>query len=155
MSDPLLLILSIVIVVISAAFHEAAHGFVAYRLGDPTAKECGRLTLNPLKHIDPQSSIIFPLLLAIMNFPIIAAAKPVPYNPQRLKNPRRDELLVALAGPFSNSILAVLGGLALFILNRIYPMLSTTNNLQMALISNAYNIVLLVISINISLCFLT
>jgi Zn-dependent protease len=80
--------------------HELAHGYVAYRLGDPTAKNEGRLTLNPLKHLDPLGVLAFIIMK-------IGWAKPVPVNPRYFKNPRKDMLLVALAGPGSNILLAI------------------------------------------------
>lgn len=84
----------------SLTFHEFAHGFVAYRLGDPTAKDLGRLTLNPLKHLDPLGTLAF----FIIKF---GWAKPVPVNPNYFKNPKKDMLWVALAGPATNLALAV------------------------------------------------
>ncbi|MGI6755433.1 MAG: site-2 protease family protein [Atopobiaceae bacterium] len=104
-------IISVALVMFSALVHEVAHGYVAYRLGDPTAKEAGRLTLNPAKHLDPFGSVVLPLLLAISGGPIFAYAKPVPYNPYRLRNPKRDEVLVALAGPASNFLQALAAAL--------------------------------------------
>lgn len=97
-----------IVIIPSAIVHEVAHGLAAYLLGDDTAKQAGRLTLNPLPHIDPFGTIILPvglLLLSGGSF-IFAYAKPVPYNPFRLKS-ERDELKVALAGPLSNFILAL------------------------------------------------
>lgn len=92
--------------------HEISHGAVAYYLGDDTAKRLGRLTLNPISHIDPVGSIILPLLLSIprlFGLPtiIIGWAKPVPYDPRNLKNPKTGAGLIALAGPASNLLLAV------------------------------------------------
>lgn len=89
--------------------HEVAHGYVAYRLGDPTAKMLGRLTLNPIKHIDLIGTILVPLLIGILsNFNFVFGwAKPVPVTWQNLKNPRRDMPLVALAGPMTNLIMAL------------------------------------------------
>src|SRR4029079_1739633 len=85
--------------VIAIVFHEVAHGLVARRLGDPTAAERGRLTLNPLKHVDPFGTVILPLLLAVTHAgAIFGWAKPVPVDYRRLRNPRRDMVLVALAG---------------------------------------------------------
>lgn len=101
--------LSVVLVMLSASFHEFGHAFAAYRLGDDTAKREGRLTLNPLAHIDPFGSLILPLVMGFMGGPIFAFAKPVPYNPNRLRNPRRDEVLVAFAGPACNLLQACLG----------------------------------------------
>ena len=95
--------------VIAIVFHEIAHGLVARRLGDPTAEERGRLTLNPIKHVDPVGTIILPMILAISHAPIFGWAKPVPVNYARLRNPRRDMVLVALAGPGMNLLLAIVG----------------------------------------------
>jgi Zn-dependent protease len=95
--------------VIAIVFHEVAHGLVARRLGDRTAEERGRLTLNPIKHIDPFGWVILPLILAISHVPVFGWAKPVPVDYRRLRNPRRDMVLVALAGPGMNFLLALLG----------------------------------------------
>jgi len=95
--------------VIAIVFHEVAHGLVAKRLGDPTARDKGRLTLNPIRHVDPFGTVILPMLLAISHAPVFGWAKPVPVNYSRLKNPRRDMVLVALAGPGMNLLLALLG----------------------------------------------
>ncbi|HEX6073370.1 MAG TPA: site-2 protease family protein [Sphingomicrobium sp.] len=95
--------------VIAIVFHEVAHGLVARRLGDPTAEERGRLTLNPIKHIDPFGTVILPLILAISHAPVFGWAKPVPVNYRRLRKPRRDMVLVALAGPGMNFLLALIG----------------------------------------------
>jgi Zn-dependent protease len=95
--------------VIAIVFHEVAHGLVAKRLGDTTAERKGRLTLNPIKHIDPFGTVILPMLLAISHAPVFGWAKPVPVNYRQLRNPRRDMVLVALAGPGMNLLLALLG----------------------------------------------
>jgi Zn-dependent protease len=95
--------------VIAIVFHEVAHGLVARRLGDPTAAQLGRLTLNPIKHVDPFGTVILPMALAVTGAPIFGWAKPVPVNYRRLRNPRRDMVLVALAGPGMNFLLALLG----------------------------------------------
>ena len=98
---------SIVVLVMSLSFHEAAHAWTADRLGDPTARQLGRLTLNPLAHIDWIGTVLFPLIAMLSNLPLIGWAKPVPVNPHNLRSPRRDFAIVALAGPVSNLILAV------------------------------------------------
>ena len=90
-------------------FHEVAHGFAAARLGDPTAKSQGRLSLNPIKHIDPFGTVILPLCLLAMGGPIFGYAKPVPYNPRYFKNKRTGEAIVGLAGPCANLLMALLG----------------------------------------------
>jgi len=99
----------IIIVIFSAVIHEVSHGFVAYKLGDPTAKLAGRLTLNPLKHLDLFGSIILPIFLSLMPGGIIFGwAKPVPYNPFNLKDPEKGAAQIAFAGPVSNFVLALL-----------------------------------------------
>jgi len=105
-------IFSIAILIMSVVIHEVAHGYAALWLGDVTAKYAGRLTLNPIKHIDPLGSIILPAIMALLpgNF-IFGWAKPVPYNPYNLKNQRWGELIVAAAGPISNIIIAIFFGL--------------------------------------------
>lgn len=96
--------------VIAIVFHEVAHGLVARRLGDPTAEAKGRLSLNPLRHIDPFGTIVLPLLLAVSHAgAIFGWAKPVPVDYRRLRSPRRDMVLVALAGPGMNLLLALVG----------------------------------------------
>lgn len=94
---------------LAVMIHEISHGFVAYKLGDPTAKNLGRLSLNPLRHIDLFGSIIFPLVLILINSPAVFGwAKPVPINFLNLRNKRRDTILVSMAGCLSNFILAVI-----------------------------------------------
>lgn len=107
MQDQVLNLLLFILAILPAALiHEVAHGYVAFRLGDPTAKLAGRLTLNPAKHIDLFTTIILPVGLALANLPPLILFKPVPVSVGNLNNPRRDSRLVALAGPLSNIILA-------------------------------------------------
>jgi Zn-dependent protease len=102
----------VVPVIIAVAFHEAAHGFVAHRFGDDTALRAGRMTLNPLKHVDGFGTIVLPALLILLRSPFLFGyAKPVPVNFGRLRNPRRDMVWVALAGPLMNIVLAVISSL--------------------------------------------
>lgn len=106
------LIFFLIILIFSVILHEIAHGYAALVLGDPTAKLAGRLTLNPIKHIDPMGSIIVPGLLILAQSPfIVGAAKPVPYNPYNLSNQRRGEAWVAGAGPLTNVVIALFFGL--------------------------------------------
>ncbi|HVU79901.1 MAG TPA: site-2 protease family protein [Candidatus Paceibacterota bacterium] len=107
------LIFSVIILIISVILHEVAHGYMANWLGDPTARLQGRLTLNPISHIDPIGTIVLPALLVFTHSPIlIGYAKPVPYNPYNLKG-KYDEGLVAFAGPATNIALALFFGLTI------------------------------------------
>ncbi len=107
-------LISLVILIFSAILHEIAHGLVAERLGDPTARLAGRLTLNPKNHIDPLMSIFLPLILLISGSPIIfGAAKPVPVDPFNLRDGRKDLAIVSLAGPLTNVLIAIIASLIL------------------------------------------
>jgi len=105
-------IFSIIVLILSVVIHEVSHGYAALWLGDTTAKYAGRLTLNPIKHLDPVGSVLVPLMLSILPGGIIFGwAKPVPYNPYNLRNRRWGELIVAIAGPLSNFLLAFVFGM--------------------------------------------
>jgi Zn-dependent protease len=104
-------------ILIAITFHELSHGFVANKLGDPTAKMMGRLTLNPVAHIDPIGTILMPLMLILLGSPIVFGyAKPVPINPMNFKNPKKDMAISAAAGPITNLLLAILSMLILRLL---------------------------------------
>lgn len=107
------LFISALAVIIGIVIHESAHALAAYALGDKTARSRGRVSLNPLKHIDPFGTILLPLLMIAAGGPVFAFAKPVPIYLGNLKHPKRDELLISLAGPASNIVLACLGALLL------------------------------------------
>jgi Zn-dependent protease len=114
MVSGLITIFSLIILLFSVIIHELAHGYVAYSLGDPTAKHEGRLTLNPIKHLDPFGSIILPVLLFVAGSPVLFGwAKPVPVNPYNFKDQKYGELKVSFAGPASNFSLAIIFGLLL------------------------------------------
>ena len=100
------IIFEVIVLIFSVIIHEISHGYMAEQLGDPTARLQGRLTLNPLKHIDPVGSILVPIVTTIGGF-TFGWAKPVPFNPYNLKNRRIGELLIALAGPASNLLIAL------------------------------------------------
>jgi Zn-dependent protease len=99
--------------IVAITLHEAAHGFVAWKLGDDTAYQLGRVTFNPFRHIDPMGTIILPALLYFTTGFMFGYAKPVPVNYRRLRNPRRDMVLVAAAGPGSNVLIALVSAIAL------------------------------------------
>ena len=104
----------VVPVILAVTFHEAAHGFVAHRFGDDTALLAGRVTFNPLKHIDPFGTVLLPALLLVTSGFLFGYAKPVPVNFARLNHPRRDMVLVALAGPATNVLLAIASSLLFY-----------------------------------------
>jgi len=107
----LITIFTLLILLFSIIIHEIAHGSIAYALGDPTAKDAGRLSLNPLVHLDPIGSILLPLFMALLGGPIIGWAKPVPINPMYFRDKKWGELEVSLSGPLSNFTLALVFGL--------------------------------------------
>jgi len=127
--------------IIAIVFHEVAHGLVARRLGDPTAGAMGRLTLNPLKHIDPFGTVILPMALAIAQAPVFGWAKPVPVIKERLRNPRRDMVLVALAGPGMNLLLAVVATLIIGVTLSLSP--SEPTGALGFIVQNAVNFLLI------------
>ena len=127
--------------VIAIVFHEVSHGLVARQLGDPTAERAGRLTFNPIRHIDPFGTVILPLILVLSHAPVFGWAKPVPVNYRRLRHPRRDMVLVALAGPGMNLLLALVGTVALV---AVLTLSSDRNGLATTLIAgNALNFVVI------------
>lgn len=101
------IVASIVALLFAVSFHESAHGFVAMKCGDNTARDLGRITMNPLKHLDPFGSILLPLMLAIGGLPVFGWARPVPISLEGVPNPRKANLLISAAGPISNFILAL------------------------------------------------
>ena len=104
--------------IVAIVFHEVSHGWVANSLGDPTAKERRRLSLNPLRHVDPIGTVVLPGLLALVKAPVFGWAKPVPVIKERLRNPRYGMMAVAAAGPASNLVLAAVGAVLLGLLVR-------------------------------------
>lgn len=120
-------IIVLFVLLFAITVHEAAHGWAAFKMGDPTAYHLGRVTLNPIPHIDPIGTILMPLMLAIMGFPFFGWAKPVPVNPLNLRNPRRDNLMISAAGPISNLTVAFIAFFGVIILKTLTSGLVGTN----------------------------
>lgn len=136
-------VISVVVLLFSVIVHEVAHGFVAYKRGDSTAKLMGRLTLNPIYHIDIFGSIILPAILMLTGAPVFGWAKPVPVNMYNLKNPKRDMIFVSLAGVTANFLLAVAAGAIMFIIRAFFA--------DVSIMASIYLILQYVIVINIVL----
>jgi len=115
----LMIVMQLFIVLFAITIHEASHGWAANKMGDPTAHNLGRVTLNPIAHIDPVGTIMLPVLLSLVGLPAFGWAKPVPVNPYNLRNPRRDNLWISFAGPASNLIAAATAFILLFIMKLV------------------------------------
>ncbi|HLK12948.1 MAG TPA: site-2 protease family protein [Candidatus Binatia bacterium] len=138
----------VVLVVLSITSHEAAHGFVADRLGDPTARELGRLTLNPIPHIDLLFTVALPVFLFLSGSPfILGGAKPVPVDVSRLRNPRRDWALVGLAGPATNLLIATALAALLSVLRHAGVLARTSAGTEILTVGMLVNVVLAVFNL--------
>jgi Zn-dependent protease len=137
-------VLQLSVLFFSVIIHEVAHGYVAYKRGDSTAKQLGRLTLNPVSHIDIFGSILLPLVLLIANAPVFGWAKPVPVNPARLYKPKTDMLWVSLAGCAANFLLAIVAALGMLLIRNF----ATSD---MSVLIPAYQILQTILIINIVL----
>lgn len=135
--------------VIGIVIHESAHALAAYMLGDRTAQSRGRVSLNPLNHIDPFGTVLLPLIMILAGGPVFAFAKPVPVYLNNLKNPRRDEVLISLAGPVSNVFLAVICALVL----RGMPSFTLVGPLSGQVADFITSFLFTAISVNLSLAF--
>ena len=139
-------LISILCFIPAIVIHEVSHGFVANKMGDPTARYQGRLSLNPLKHIDPFGTVLLPVMLALLGLPVFGYAKPVPYNPNNFKDVKKGELLTGLAGPASNLIMALASALIATLLLLIVPEVNEALNWT-------YNILFYFALINLYLMF--
>jgi Zn-dependent protease len=147
-------IISLFVVFFAITVHEASHGWAALKMGDPTAYQMGRITLNPIRHIDPIGTVLLPLMLIIMGAPPFGWAKPVPVNPLNLKDPRRDNLIISIAGPASNIAVALVAFIILKILMGVNPGLLYSSGGGLAnLLSPLITIVYYTIVINVILAF--
>jgi len=135
-------------VVTAITLHEAAHGWVAYKLGDSTAKDLGRITVNPIKHIDPIGTVVIPVVMIVVTGFAFGYAKPVPVNVRNFEHPQKDMALVALAGPFSNFIMAIFWTLVLATGYKLLPYGEILSGLKyMSSVGIIINIVLMVINL--------
>ena len=123
-SQIIVLVLEIVAFVPALVLHEMGHAFAAFKLGDPTAQKAGRLSFNPLRHIDPFGTVLLPLMLGFLGMPVFGYAKPVPYNPRYFEDPRKGDLIVGLAGPAANLVQALIGTLVAFGAYQLLPVSS-------------------------------
>lgn len=112
------------VLLFSLSIHEASHAWMADLLGDYTARYLGRVTLNPVAHMDPIGTVLFPILQLFTSLPLIGWAKPVPINAVHLKNPQRDQIFISLAGPFSNLLAAAVAFLLLVVLKLVFPLVN-------------------------------
>ncbi|HWI20454.1 MAG TPA: site-2 protease family protein [Vicinamibacterales bacterium] len=119
--DLVQVLIVLTVLIASLSVHEAAHAFAADRLGDPTARGLGRLSLNPAVHVDPIGTLLFPVIAFVTGVPLIGWAKPVPVDPRYLKHPKRDFALIAAAGPASNLVMATIGAIALAVIPGAAP----------------------------------
>jgi Zn-dependent protease len=115
------IIISLFVLLFAITIHEAAHGWTASKFGDDTALRMGRVTLNPVAHIDPIGTVLLPILLVIIGAPVFGWAKPVPVNPFNLRNPRRDNLWISAAGPAANILAAVFSLFVIILIKGLSP----------------------------------
>ena len=142
------LLIDAVALIVGIVIHESAHALAAYVLGDKTARSRGRVSLNPLAHIDPFGTVLLPLLMLAAGGPVFAFAKPVPVYLNNLKHPKRDELLVALAGPLSNALLALAAALIGYVLLH-----TLAGQAPMSLLYSLFSFFMTFIVVNLSLAF--
>ena len=143
------LLISACAVIVGIVVHESAHALAAYALGDATARSRGRVSLNPLNHIDPFGTVLLPLLMILAGGPVFAYAKPVPVYLGNLKHPKRDELIVSLAGPLSNILLA---GVFALLLGFVWPALARSGA-EASVVYLVANAIMTCMLVNLSLAF--
>ena len=119
--DIVLILFQVVALIFAFSVHECAHAWTAWRLGDPTARMLGRVTLNPMKHLDPFGSVLMPLIALVYHWPLLGWAKPTPVTARNFKNYKRDDILVTIAGPVSNLLLATVALILLLVIKHAVP----------------------------------
>lgn len=113
------IVFQVIVLLFAISFHESAHAWMASRRGDPTARMLGRITLNPIKHVDPVGTVLLPIICIATGLPVFGWAKPTPVDPRNFKQPVLDDVLTSLAGPVSNFLLVVISAIVLAILVRL------------------------------------
>ncbi|MEZ4742855.1 MAG: site-2 protease family protein [Bdellovibrionota bacterium] len=134
----------LIALILSLSVHEWAHAFVSYRLGDDTAKNYGRLTLNPLAHIDPIGTLLFPILAAVTGVPLFGWAKPVPVNVLKLRSPRIGHSMVAAAGPLSNLLIAFFSILIVYVIKKYTNSSMLSDDIQYGFLMNIMGALILI-----------
>lgn len=148
MADLYKILLVLIPIITAITLHEAAHGWVAFKLGDSTARDLGRITINPVKHIDPIGTVVIPIVMIIATGFAFGYAKPVPVNVRNFQHPQKDMALVALAGPLSNFIMAIFWVLVLSVSIKLMPHGEALSALKyMAGVGVIINIVLMVVNL--------
>jgi Zn-dependent protease len=118
--DVMLIVFQVIVLIFAFSVHEAAHAYAAFRLGDATAYMLGRVTLNPIKHIDPMGSVVMPIVALISGFPLLGWAKPCPVTTRNFKKIKRDDIITTAAGPISNLLIATVALILLVILKHLH-----------------------------------
>lgn len=138
-------LVQIAALILAVSVHESAHGWVAWRCGDPTAKDLGRISLNPLRHIDPLGSVVLPALLAFSGAPVFGWAKPVPVSLGRTRHPRSANLWISAAGPASNVVFALVMAVAVLLLRTPGDPLSGNSPAEIFILFGVYSVLINVI----------
>lgn len=148
MEEAYKIILALIPIITAITLHEVAHGWVALKLGDTTAKDLGRITVNPIKHIDPIGTVLIPVIMIVLTGYAFGYAKPVPVDVRNFEHPQKDMALVALAGPFSNFIMSIFWILILVISLKLMPHGAVSQALRyMAGIGVVINIIVMVVNL--------
>jgi Zn-dependent protease len=148
--DVLSIVISLFVLLFAITIHEASHAWSALKMGDPTAYAAGRVSLNPLAHIDPIGTVILPIVLVLMRAPAFGWAKPVPVNPYNLRHPRRDHLWISFAGPIANLLAAAISA-GLFLMVKAWVRGMTTSSMMVKPIVGLADILLAAFTINMVL----
>jgi Zn-dependent protease len=147
--DHVNIVFEIIAFMFAISIHESAHAWTAWRLGDPTARMLGRVSLNPIAHIDPVGTILLPAMALLFHFPMIGWAKPTPVDPRNFKNPMRDDILTSVAGPVSNLIVAIISIILVRIMLMFLPVMGSVAEplVGLMVLSMEINVLLMVFNL--------